>query len=85
MAEAMKQAVIAGLGYTIMPLIGIKNALEINEIEIIPYQGLPIVTQWNLIWLKSKSLSPLATAFFQHIEEQRVTIANQFFGWTENY
>lgn len=84
-SEAVKQAVIAGLGYTIMPLIGIKNALEINEIEIIPYQGLPIVTQWNLIWLKSKSLSPLATAFLQHIEEQRVTIANQFFGWTENY
>lgn len=83
--EALKQAVIAGLGYTIMPLIGIKNALENNEIEIIPYKGLPMVTQWNLIWLKSKSLSPLATAFLQHIEEQRETIAEQFFGWTENY
>lgn len=83
--EALKQAVIAGLGYTIMPLIGIKNALENNEIEIIPYKGLPMVTQWNLIWLKSKSLSPLATAFLQHIEQQGETIANQFFGWTENY
>jgi DNA-binding transcriptional LysR family regulator len=84
-SEAVKQAVIAGLGYTIMPLIGIKNALENNEIEIIPYKGLPIVTQWNLVWLKSKSLSPLATAFLQHIEQQRETIAEQFFGWTENY
>lgn len=83
--EALKQAVIAGLGYTIMPLIGIKNALENNEIEIIPYKGLPMVTQWNLIWLKSKSLSPLATAFLQHIEQRGETIANQFFGWTENY
>jgi DNA-binding transcriptional LysR family regulator len=83
--EALKQAVIAGLGYTIMPLIGIKNALENNEIEIIPYKGLPLVTQWNLIWLKSKSLSPLATAFLQHIEQQGETIANQFFGWIENY
>ena len=83
--EALKQAVIAGLGYTVMPLIGIKNALENNEIEIIPYKGLPLITQWNLIWLKSKNLSPLATAFLEYIKAERDRIANDTFSWYEKY
>ena len=52
--EAVKQAVLAGLGYSIMPLIGIKNELSNQDLEIIPLKGLPIITHWNLIWLKEK-------------------------------
>ncbi|WP_322790477.1 LysR family transcriptional regulator [Tenacibaculum tangerinum] len=52
--EALKQAVIAGLGYSIMPMIGIRNAVEKGEITVIPYKGLPIMTQWNLVWLKKR-------------------------------
>lgn len=83
--EALKQAVIAGLGYTVMPLIGIRNELQNKEIEIVPYKGLPIVTQWNIIWLKSKSLSPLATAFLEYIQEERDNIVHKTFSWYEQY
>ncbi len=55
--EALKQAVISGLGYSIMPLIGLKNAISIGDLQIIPVKGLPIVTNWNLIWLSSKNMS----------------------------
>jgi len=47
--EAVKQALIAGLGYSIMPLIGIKNELQNKELQIIPAKGLPIKTTWSLI------------------------------------
>jgi DNA-binding transcriptional LysR family regulator len=50
--EAVKQAVIAGLGYSIMPLIGIKNELSNGDLQIIPVRGFPIKSNWNLIWLK---------------------------------
>jgi DNA-binding transcriptional LysR family regulator len=83
--EALKQAVIAGLGYTVMPLIGIRNQLENNEIEIVPHKGLPITTQWNLIWLKSKNLSPLATAFLEYIEESKAEVISETFSWYEKY
>jgi DNA-binding transcriptional LysR family regulator len=83
--EAVKQAVIAGLGYTIMPLIGIKNELKNGDIEIIPYKGLPMITQWNLIWLKSKKLSPVATAFLAYLEEEKTRIIETTFGWYEDY
>ena len=49
--EALKQAIIAGLGYSIMPLIGIKHELERGDLKIIPVKGLPVASSWNLIWL----------------------------------
>ncbi|AUC79127.1 LysR family transcriptional regulator [Nonlabens sp. MB-3u-79] len=79
--EALKQAVIAGIGYSIMPMIGIRNAVEKGEINVIPYKGLPIQTQWNLIWLKKKKLSPAAVAFKEYILENKDQITAKYFDW----
>lgn len=81
--EALKQAVIAGLGYSIMPLIGIKNALKNKDLEIIPFKGLPIVTHWNLVWNKSKKLSPIAQSFLNYLEEHKEDIVKADFDWSE--
>jgi len=83
--EALKQAIIAGLGFSIMPLIGLKNELETGDVQIIPAKGLPMETQWNLIWLKSKNLSPTALAFTEYIKENRHDIIHRLFEWTEKY
>ncbi|NNK83042.1 MAG: LysR family transcriptional regulator [Flavobacteriaceae bacterium] len=81
--EALKQAVIAGLGYSIMPLIGIKNAIDQGDISIIPYKGLPINTQWNLVWLKNKKLTIVADAFLSHLKKEKETIKEKFFDWID--
>ncbi len=83
--EAVKQAVIAGLGYSIMPLIGIKNELINNDVKIIPVTGLPISTTWNLIWLKSKNLTPAANAFKDYIETEKKKIIKERFDWFDAY
>jgi DNA-binding transcriptional LysR family regulator len=83
--EALKQAIIAGLGYSIMPLIGIKNELETGDIEIISAKKLPIITNWNLIWLKSKRLSPTAEAFTEYLTTRKKNIIDQSFAWFEKY
>ena len=72
---------IAGLGYSIMPMIGIKNAVEMEQISIIPYKGLPIITEWNLVYLKKKKLFPEAQAFVSYIHEQKDSINQQHFSW----
>jgi hypothetical protein len=37
------------------------------------FQGLPIKSNWNLIWLKGKKFSPVATAFdFIQTEKERI-------------
>ena len=83
--EAVKQAVIAGLGYSIMPLIGIKNGLNNGSLQIIPVKGFPIKSVWNLIWLKEKNLSPVASAFLQYVRKEKNNIIKQKFDWFEQY
>lgn len=83
--EAVKQAVISGLGCSIMPVIGIKNEIKNNDLQIIPIKGLPINTTWNLIWLKSKKLSPAALAFVEYINLEKEAIIKDKFSWIVNY
>ncbi|OSZ82668.1 LysR family transcriptional regulator [Chitinophagaceae bacterium IBVUCB1] len=81
--EAVKQALMADLGYSIMPLIGIKNELQNKDLKIIPCKGLPIQTTWSLIWLKNKKHSAVARAFLQHVHEHKKDILKHHFEWYE--
>lgn len=83
--EAVKQAVVSGLGCSIMPLIGIKNELKNVDLQIIPVRGLPITTTWNLIWLKSKNLSPVAMAYLDFLNSEKQMIINEKFTWIDNF
>lgn len=83
--EAVKQAVMAGLGYSIMPLIGLKNELLNNDLTIIPLTGLPLKTPWMLIWHKEKQLSPIAQAYLTYIQENKSTIIQQHFAWYNRF
>jgi len=83
--EAVKQALLAGLGYSIMPLIGIKNELHNHELQIIPIKGLPITTTWRMIWLKAKKHSPVSLAFLDYLEKEKTQIVKNKFDWYEQY
>ncbi|HTF21896.1 MAG TPA: LysR family transcriptional regulator [Chryseolinea sp.] len=83
--DAVKQAVMADLGYSIMPLIGIKNELQNGLLQIIPVQGLPVKNVWRLIWLKGKRHSPVASAFLQHVKREKEKIVQEGFGWFGDY
>jgi DNA-binding transcriptional LysR family regulator len=83
--EAVKQAVLAGLGYSIMPLIGIKNELQSKELQIIPVKGIPIKTTWSLVWLKGKSHTPVSVSFLEHLKKEMDSIVHDKFTWYEQY
>lgn len=83
--EAVKQALVAGLGYSVMPLIGIKNELFNKELQIIPAKGLPIKTTWSLIWLKGKRHSPVSMAFLNYIKAHKSQIVQEKFSWYEQF
>lgn len=68
--EAVKQAVLAGLGWSIMPKIGIRQELETGELQSLNLPGLPITTNWNLVWRSGKKLSPVAEAYKQYLEDR---------------
>lgn len=77
--EAVKQAIIAGMGVSIMPIIGIKNELASGKLEVIPIKGLPIVTTWSLIWLKEKKLSAIAQAYIDFLKLHKESITEVHF------
>lgn len=83
--EAVKQAIIAGIGNSVMPLIGIKSELMNGTLKIIPIKGFPITTNWQLIWSKNKKFSPVAKAFLEYLQKEKFTIIQKYFSWFEEY
>ena len=83
--EAVKQAIIAGLGRSIVPLIGLRNELTNGDIRVVPTEELPIISRWRFIWLKHKTLSPVAGAYLDFIRQKKVGILREKFSWYEKY
>jgi len=83
--EAVKQAIIAGLGCSIMPLIGIKNELSTGELQIIPVKKFPITTHWHMVWQKHKKFSSAASAYLEYIKKEKENIIRSKFDWFERY
>jgi len=83
--EAVKQAVMAGLGFSIQSVLSIKNELKQKEIKIIPVKGLPLVENWRLIWLKQKKKSVVAREFLKHIQQHKEFVYEKYFSWMEKY
>jgi len=83
--EAVKQAILAGLGCSIMPIIGLQSELEKGDLKIIPLKGFPIVSTWNLVWPRSKQHSPVAAAYLQYVASHREQIIHDRFSWFQSY
>lgn len=83
--ETIKQAIIAGLGFSIMPMIGLRNELSNDQLQIIPMEGLPICTDWYLIYLENKKLSPIAKAFIDFVNSEKENIIEENFSWVDKY
>lgn len=83
--EAVKQAILSGLGYSIMPIIGLKNELQNNLLQIIPVKGLPITTTWSLLWMKGKNHSPVASEFLHYLEREKQRLVIENFLWSEEF
>ncbi|MFQ3180452.1 MAG: DNA-binding transcriptional LysR family regulator [Polaribacter sp.] len=82
--EAIKQAVVANIGVSIVSLLSIKNELLQNELKIIPAKGLPLKSVWKLIYLKKKTLSPVAKAFLEYVASEKETVYKNYFSWIDN-
>jgi DNA-binding transcriptional LysR family regulator len=84
-SEAVKQAVMAGLGCSVLSLLSMKSELKEKELIIVPVKGFPIKTNWTLIWLPKKKFSVVAQAYLNHIRLNKQAIYQQHFKWIEKY
>jgi DNA-binding transcriptional LysR family regulator len=81
--EAVKQALIAGLGYSIMPLIGIRNELTLGQLKVTALPDLPLESMWRVVWPKGKKHNGAAMAFKNYLIEQLPQIIEKNFGYID--
>ena len=81
--EAVKQAVIAGLGFSILSIHTLKNELKQKEVKIVPIKGLLLRSSWRLIWLKRKKPSAVAQAYLDYVRKEKAAISSRHFSWIE--
>ncbi|MFM8963945.1 MAG: LysR substrate-binding domain-containing protein, partial [Sphingomonadales bacterium] len=81
--EAVKQALIAGLGYSIMPLLGIRNELKLGQLTVTHLPDLPLESQWRMVWPKGKKHNGVAEAFKQYLKAHMQQIVAKNFGFID--
>lgn len=77
--EAVKQAVMAGLGASVLSNFSMYQEIIDERICIIDFEGLPLKGDWNLIWLKQKNHSPAVLAFIRWISENKEKVFRDHF------
>jgi len=65
--EAIKKAVASRLGVAVMSIHALDQFDYDNEISVLKLQDFPINSQWHLVHLKGKALTPIAKAFYEHV------------------
>ncbi len=68
--EAIKQAVMAGMGLSFLSLHTIGLEVRSGLIHVLDVEGTPVMRMWNIVRLQSKVLSPAAEAFRYFIIER---------------
>jgi DNA-binding transcriptional LysR family regulator len=77
--EAIKQAVMAGMGISLLSLHTLGLELDHGLIAVPEVQGLPVMRRWHVVNNLSKTLSPAAEAFRYFILERgEAFLAEQF-------
>ena len=68
--EAIKQAVIGGLGIAVLSKYSLGDKSDQDEVAILKCKEFPIESSWHLVSPKGKKLSPIATIFKKHLSQQ---------------
>ena len=66
-----------------MPLIGIRNELQLGQLTISKLPDLPLESMWRVVWPKGKKHSGVAQAFKTYLEQNMARIVEQNFGFID--
>ena len=69
-SEALKQAVMAGLGIAVLSLHTVQLERDVNKLTVLDVEGFPLKRRWYVVHLKGKKLSLVAQTFLDYILEE---------------
>lgn len=76
--EAIKQALIANMGVSVLSKQSIKLELENNLLQCLPIRGFPVTHQWYLVKNKGKALPPIAENFYTFVNKHQPIFTNVY-------
>ena len=68
--EAIKQAVIGGLGIAVLSKYSLGDKSGHEEVAILKCKEFPIESNWHIVSPRGKKLSPIASIFKKHLSQQ---------------
>lgn len=68
--EAVKQAIMAGIGISFISGLSTINELELEKIAVLDVDGLPLTTRWHALYKKEKKLSPVTRNFLTFLQQR---------------
>ena len=73
-SEALKQAIMAGLGIAFLSLHSVHLECSTNKLVVLDVEGFPLKRRWYAVHLKGKQLSLVARIFLGFILEKSSTV-----------
>ncbi|MDX1451915.1 MAG: LysR family transcriptional regulator [Oleiphilaceae bacterium] len=76
--DALKHAVLAGLGVAVLPKLSILPELRLGLLKVLPIAGFQLKRSWCVVHQKSKHPTPAMRAFLDFVQANLNTLATQF-------
>lgn len=70
--EAVKQAIMGGIGISVISRLSMGNELSLKQISILNVDEFPILTRWHMLYKKEKKLSPVTRNFISFLQEKNL-------------
>lgn len=70
--EAIKQAIMAGIGISLISKLSLQNEDILKRIRILDVKDLPIITHWHVLYRKDKKLTPVTQNFVSFLQKENL-------------
>ncbi len=78
--EAIKQAILAGLGISILSRYTLGLDTEQAQLAELDVEGFPVERQWQFVYPVGKQVSPVARAFMDFVRAESTTLVQDHLG-----
>lgn len=72
--EAIKQAVMSGMGIAVLSTFSLKLELESNHLVLLDVEGMPIKRNWHAVHRRGKHLTPSALRFIEFLQTSDINV-----------
>jgi DNA-binding transcriptional LysR family regulator len=84
--ETVKQGVMAGMGVSLLSLHSLELELRAGEISLLDVMGTPVLRNWHIVNMSSKTLPPAAAAFREFLlTSTRLHLETTFSRYRQRY